>query len=74
MPEHATEIKKLADIAADRDLPPGLRTKATEQLGSIGTHEALLALLGLAANKEAVAEERDLALQEAREIIMSGHR
>ncbi len=73
MSERATEIKKLSEIAADRDLPPDLRTKAVEQLGSIGTHEALLALLELAAIKESVAEERDLALQEAREIIMSGH-
>jgi len=73
MSERATEIKKLTDIAADRDLPPDLRTKAIEQLGSIGSHEALLALLELAANEGLVAEERDLALQEAREIIMSGH-
>ena len=73
MSEYPAEIRKLADIAADRDLPSGLRTKAIEQLGNIGTHEALLALLGLAANEGVIAEERDLALQEAREIIMSGH-
>jgi len=73
MSERPNEIKKLADIAADRDLPSDLRTKAIEQLGSIGNHEALLALLELAANQALVAEERDIALQEAREIIMSGH-
>jgi len=73
MSERPNEIKKLIDIAADRDLPPDLRTKATEQLGSIGNREALLALLELAANEGLVAEERDFALQEAREIIMSGH-
>ncbi len=73
MSERPNEIKKLINIAADRELPPDLRTKATEQLGSIGSHEALLALLELAANQEVVAEERDFALQEAREIIMSGH-
>ena len=73
MSERLNEIKKLSDIAADRELPADLRTKATEQLGSIGTHEALLALLELAANPESVAEERDFALKEAREIIMSGH-
>ena len=73
MSEHPNEIKKLANIAADRDLPPDLRTKAIEQLGSLGTHEALLALLDLVANQGLVAEERDFALQEAREIIMSGH-
>ena len=73
MSERPNEIKKLTDIAADRELPPDLRTKATEQLGSIGSREALLALLELAANEGLVAEERDIALQEAREIIMSGH-
>lgn len=73
MSERLNEIKKLTDIAADRELPPDLRTKAIEQLGSIGTHEALLALLELAAKQESVAEERDFALKEAREIIMSGH-
>jgi hypothetical protein len=73
MSERPIEIKKLADIAADRDLPSDLRTKAIEQLGNIGTHEALLALLELAANQELATEERDVALQEAREIIKSGH-
>lgn len=73
MSEHANEIRKLADIAADRELPADLRIKSTEQLGNIGTHEALLALLELAANQELAPEERDAALQEAREIIRSGH-
>jgi len=73
MSERPVEVKKLTDIAADRDLPPDLRTKAIEQLGSIGSRESLLSLLDLAANEGLVAEERDLALQEAREIIMSGH-
>lgn len=73
MSEHANEIRKLADIAADRELPADLRTKSIEQLGNIGTHEALLVLLELAANQELAPEERDAALQEAREIIRSGH-
>ena len=71
--EHPNQIKKPADIAADRELPPDLRIKAVEQLGNIGTHEALLALLELVANQELPTEERDLALKEAREIIMAGH-
>ena len=72
MSERLNEIKKLANIAADRELPAVLRTHAIEQLGNICTHESLLALLDLAANEEVIAEERDIALQEAREIIMSG--
>jgi len=72
MAERPGEIKKLADIAADRELPADLRTKAMEQLGNIGSHETLLVLLELAAKQELAAEERDFALQEAREIIRSG--
>ena len=73
MAERINEIKKLADIAADRDLSAELRKKATEQLGNIGTHEALLALLELVANKDLASEEREAALKEARELIRSGH-
>jgi len=73
MTEHLNEIKKLAGIAADRELPGEIRTKAMEQLGNIGSHESLLALLELAANEELAVEEREFAIQEAREIIRSGH-
>lgn len=73
MAKHSNELKKLTAVASDLELPSTLRTKAIEQLGSIGTHEALCALLELAANAELIAEERDLALKNAREIIMSGH-
>ena len=73
MSERPNEINKLAGIAADRELPADLRTKAMEQLGNIGTHDSLLALLELAANQELATEERDFALQEAREIIRAGH-
>ena len=69
MSEKPEELKKLADIAADMTLPPELRTKAVEQLGTIASHEALLALLDLAANEGLVVKERDLALKKAREII-----
>ena len=50
-----------------------MRIKAIEQLGNIGTRDALLALLELAANEKLIAEERDLALRQAREIVKSGH-
>jgi len=72
--EQPTELKKLTAIAGDLELPSALRIKAIEQLGNIGTHQALCALLELAANEELIAEERDMALQYAREVIMSGHK
>jgi len=72
MPEQPNELKKLAAIATDTELSAGLRTKAIELLGNIGTHDALLALLELVANEELIKEERELALKQAREIIKSG--
>ena len=66
------ELKKLVAIAADLGLLVDLRTKATELLGNIGTHEALLALLELAGNDKLPVKERDLAVKKAREIIKSG--
>ena len=72
MAEQANELKKLATIAADLGLSAALRIKSIELIGSIGTHDALLILLDLAANKELIKEERDLALEHAREIIQSG--
>jgi len=72
MAEQANELKKLATIAADLELSAALRTKSIELIGNIGTHDALLILLDLAANRELVKEERDIALQHAREIVKSG--
>ena len=72
MTERSDELKKLTAIASDLELPSALRTKAIELLGNVGTHEALCALLELAANEGLIAEERDLALKHAREVIMSG--
>ena len=63
------ELKKLSEIAADMKLPADLRRKAIEQLGVISTHDALLALLDIAANESLVTKERDLALKQAREVI-----
>ena len=72
MTEHSDELKKLTAIASDLGLPSTLRIKAIDLLGNVGTHEALCALLELAANEGLIAEERDLALKYAREVIMSG--
>jgi len=69
MAEYAPELKKLTSIATDMDLTPILRTKAIEQLARIGSREALLALLELAANEALVLKERDLALKQARQVI-----
>ena len=72
MTERSDELKKLTAIASDLGLPSTLRIKAIDLLGNVGTHEALCALLELAANEGLIAEERDLALKYAREVIMSG--
>ncbi len=64
-----SELKKLSAIANDLELSGELRTDATKSIGSIGTHEALLALLELAANESLNINERDLALKQAREIL-----
>jgi len=72
MAEQANELKKLATIAADLGLSAALRIQSIELIGSIGTHDALLILLDLAANRELIKEERDIALQHASEIIKSG--
>jgi hypothetical protein len=63
------ELKKLTAIATDLELSSELRTQAVKSIGNIGTHEALLALLDLAANERLNPDERDLALKQARGII-----
>lgn len=72
MSEQLDELKKLAAIAVDLGLSAEMRTKAIEMLGNIGTHEALLTLLDLAANDKLFREERERALKQAREIIRAG--
>ena len=69
--EQIDELKKLIAIATDLVLSAELRTKSIELIGKIGTHEALLALLNLAANEGLISEERELTLKYAREIIKS---
>jgi hypothetical protein len=66
------ELKKLTAIAIDLELSGELRTQAVKSIGNIGTHEALLALLDLAANERLNPDERDLALKQARGIVKSG--
>ncbi len=71
MSEQEEELNKLSAIAADLGLVAELRTKAIELIGKIGSPEALRALLDLAAREELFAEERDLCLKYARDIIKS---
>ncbi len=73
MATQTDELKKLITIASDLKLAAELRTKAIELVGNIGTHDALLALLEIAANEKLVPKERDLALKYAREVIKAGH-
>ena len=73
MAEFPDELHKLADIATDADFTAKLRIDAIDQLGDIGTHEALLVLLNLAANERLAPKERDIALKQARRIVRSSH-
>jgi HEAT repeat protein len=72
-PDKVDEVKKLLDIAKDLGLSSGVRIKAVDAIGNIGTHDALLALLDLAANESLIKNERDRALKHARKIIKSGY-
>jgi hypothetical protein len=65
----ATELKKLAAIATDMDLAVSLRQNAIKSMGHIGTHEALLTLLEMAANERLNPGERKLALKQAEKLI-----
>ncbi len=65
------ELKKLTAIANDLELSGELRGQSIKAISNIGTHEALLALLDLAANEKLSPDERDLALKQARGIIKS---
>ncbi len=71
MAEKPTDLSKLIAIATDFELASKLRTKATEMICNVGTHEALLALLELAANETLTKQERELAVKYARDIIKS---
>ena len=63
------ELKKLSVIATDMQMDAKIRTQAVELMGNMRNHDALLALLALAANENLSVNERDLALKKARDII-----
>ena len=72
MSERPDELQKLSAIATDMELAGKMRTQAINQICEIGTHEALLVLLNLAANERLNVEDRDHALKRAREIVKKG--
>lgn len=71
MNEYPEELKKLSAIATDLEFNADLRTKAIEQLGNASSHDALLALLDLAANEKLTVKEREIAIKQALKIIKS---
>ena len=73
MAEQPDDLKKLVTVATDMGLSSELRTRAIKLIGNISTHDALLALLDLAANEKLTKNEREMAIKHAREIIKSGH-
>jgi HEAT repeat protein len=73
MSEQTNELQKLVSIASDLELSSELRVKAIDLLGKIGSHEALQALLEIAANEKLIREERELAHKQAGAIIKAGH-
>ncbi len=73
MAEQPDELQKLVAVATDMVMADKLRDDAVKLIGDIGTHEALLALLDLAANENLTKDERELALKQAMKIVKSGH-
>ena len=65
-------LQKLTGIATDLKIAGELRARAVIQLGRIGTHTALVALLDMVANEALTWEERMLALKQAEKTLKSG--
>ena len=69
MTEQSDELVKLMAVATDMIMSEKLRSKSIELIGDLGNHEALLALLELAANEKLTKKERQLSLKYANNII-----
>jgi hypothetical protein len=63
------ELQKLCGLAADMTLTEKIRHQAMQSIADIGSHEALLVLLDLAANKNLTVKDRELALKYAKNIV-----
>jgi len=72
MAEETDRLQKLVTIATDLTISSELRAHAAAQLGRLGTHAALVALLDIVANEALTWEERMLALKQAEKILKSG--
>ena len=72
MEEETKRLQKLVAIATDLKISGELRTEAITQLGRIGTHAALVALLDIVANEALTSGERILALKQSEKILKSG--
>ena len=70
--KNTEELKKLANVVTDMAFDSKMRNQAINQICEIGTHEALLVLLNIAANDKMHIDERELALKRAREIVKKG--
>ena len=73
MAEQPDELKKLVTVATDLVLSAELRIKAIGLIGSIDSHDALLALLSLVADERLTKLERELALKRAGKIVKASH-
>ena len=72
MAEQSDDLKKLVAVATDLGLSAKLRTQAIDLIGNIATHDALLALLDLAAREQLTRGERELSLKHAMKIVKAG--
>lgn len=68
------ELKKLVAVATDMVMAPKLRIDAIKLIGHMGSYDALLALLSLVANEKLTRAERELALNQARTIVVKSGR
>ncbi len=69
MSEQIDELRRIMAVATDVAMASKIRMQAIEHIGRMRTHEALEALLSLAANDRITKKEREMALKYAGGII-----
>ena len=70
--ERSDELKDLVTAATNLNFPQRLRMDAVESIASMGTHEALLALLEMAGNDKLSKKEREVIIKLAQNLIKAG--
>ncbi|UCH51466.1 MAG: hypothetical protein JSV54_01485 [Chloroflexota bacterium] len=70
--EETDRLQKLVTIATDLTISGEIRTQAIVQLGKIGSHEALVALLDMVGNESLTWDERMRSLKQAERILKAG--